>query len=236
MSSTLQKREFDAMVTPRKPGAVLGRPRKQIVPKVKRPSRGQPPKPLTAWPNRYEYAFAEGLMKYQAETKGISRDQTAVGVAKLFVSEICPTPANIMAALRGDGFYIRPRSGCDRNGNKNSKEWRDKDVWHVYAADLLRAIRKINEHPFSADAIWLDVMSALWRMAFSGASETKYFQWAKSLARHAGELQYWRRQIKPVMMLSARLGGQPLNIPQAILWGALRIEGPRAPEALPLSN
>jgi hypothetical protein len=214
-------------------GRPAGRPRKQIVPKVKRPKRGQPRKPLTAWPNRYEYAFAEGLMKYQAETKGISRAQTAVGVAKLFVSEIDPTPANIMAALRGDSFYIRPRPGCNREGNPNSIEWRDKDVWNKWANDILRAICAINEHPFSADAIWLDVMSALWRMAFAGGSETKYFQWAKSLARYAGELQYWRRQIKPVMMLSARLGGQSLNIAQAILAGSLRIEGPRAAEAIP---
>jgi hypothetical protein len=236
MSSNLQRLGGDAVVTKRKPGAVIGRPRKQIVPKVKRPSRGQPRKALTAWPNLYEYAFAEGLMKYQAETKGISRAQTAVVVAKLFVSEIVPTTANIMAALRGDDFYIRPRPGCDREGNKNSKEWRDKDVWNKWASDILRAICAINEQPISDDAIWLDTMSALWRMAFSGASETKYFRWAKSVARYAGELQYWRRRIKPVMMLSARLEGQPLNIAQAILAGSLRIEGPRAGEAIPAPN
>ena len=177
-------------------------------------------------------------MKYQAETKGISRAQTAVCVAKLFVSEIDPAPANIMAALRGDGFYIKIRSDCDRKVNSNSAEWRDKDVWNKWASDILRAISAINEHPFSTDAIWLDVMSALWRMAFAGGSETKYFQWAKSLARYAGELQYWRRQIKPVMMLSARLGlgGQSLNIAQAILAGSLRIEGPRSAEAIPSPN
>jgi hypothetical protein len=129
MSSNLQGLGGDAVVT-KKTGRPPGRPRKQIVPKVKRPSRGQPRKPLTAWPNRYEYAFAEGLMKYQKLTKGISRAQTAVVVAKLFVSEIDPTSANIMAALRGDNFYIRPRSDCDRKGNKYSKEWRDKDVWN----------------------------------------------------------------------------------------------------------
>ncbi len=176
-------------------------------------------------------------MKYKKETQGISRNQTAVGVAMLFVSEIAPTTSNIMAALRGDGFYIKIRSGCDRNVNSDSAEWRDKDVWHSYAAEMMRAIRTINEQPFSADSLWLDAMSALWRMAFTGASETKYFQWAKSLARHAGELKYWRRQIKPVMLLSgARLsqgGHLGLNIAQEILAGSLRIEGPKAAEALP---
>jgi hypothetical protein len=92
-------------------------------------------------------------MKYQAETQGISRNRSAVVVATLFVSEIEPSPANIMAALRGDGFYIRPRPGCDRKGNPNSIEWRDKDVWHLYAADMMRTIRAINEHPFSADGL-----------------------------------------------------------------------------------
>jgi hypothetical protein len=220
-------------------GRPPGRPRKQIVPKVKRPSRGQPRKPLTAWPNRYEYAFAEGFMKYQAETQGISRNRSAVAVAMLFVSEIEPAPANIMAALRGEGFNIKIRSDCDRKLNRYSEEWRDKNIWHSYAAEMMRAIRAINEQPFSTDAIWLDAMSALWRMAFTGASETKYFQWAESLARYAGELKYWRRQIKPVMLLSARLlqeGHQNLNVAQWILAGSLRIESQRAVEALPTST
>jgi hypothetical protein len=94
-------------------GRLPGRPKKQSAPKAKRPSRGQPRKPLTAWPNRYKYAFAEGFMKYQAETQGISRNRSTVAAAMLFVSEIELTPAYI-AALRGDSFKIRPRTDCYR--------------------------------------------------------------------------------------------------------------------------
>jgi hypothetical protein len=92
-------------------------------------------------------------MKYQAETQGISRNQTAVAVAMLLVSEIAPTPANIIAALQGDGFYIKIRSDCDRKLNRYSEEWRDKDIWHSYAAEMMRTIRAINEQPFSGDAV-----------------------------------------------------------------------------------
>ena len=140
-----------------------------------------------------------------------------------------------MAALRGDGFYIRPRSGCDRNGNKNSKEWRDKDVWHLYAADLLRAIRKINKHPFSEDAIWLDVMSALWRMAFSGASETKISMGQEPSApcRRAAILEAPNQARDDA---ERKAGGSALKYSASDLWGALRIEGPSTPEALPSPN
>ena len=139
-------------------GRLPGRPKKQTAPKVKRPSRGQPRKPLTAWPNRYEYDFAEGFMKYQAEIQGISRDRSAVAATMLFFGEIELTPANTAAAMRGDSFAVRTRPGCYREG-ATSGEWRDKDAWHLHAADVMRA----------------------------------------------GELKYWRRQIKPVMLLCAGL-------------------------------
>jgi hypothetical protein len=209
-----------------------GRPRKEgaIVTEKRAPGRPNQ-KPLTAWPNRYEYAFAEGFMQWQAETQGISRNQSALAVAQLYFGVPDPTPANIVAALRGEGFFVNLREGCERKGNPNSVEWRDRDAWHLYAADMLRELRAINDRP--RDLGWNDRMAALWRMALTGGGERKHFQEAERRARNLGELKYWRQRIKPVMVLTAAMsadGQQGIDLVPAMLTGVLRIEGAELPE------
>jgi len=57
-------RGCDAMVTKRKPGAVIERPKKATVPKLPNGTTGRPAKPIETDPKRYLYVEIQALISY----------------------------------------------------------------------------------------------------------------------------------------------------------------------------
>jgi hypothetical protein len=193
-------------------GRKPGRPKKQIVPKVKRP-RGRPMQFLSEDPDRYFLAFVQAHIEIGrlsgksdnavAETfVGLRYGKLVTTVVEGSDGKLIPPEDNLRAFAEGRKFrvYADPNLGeiPNRGDLKYGEKWRDKNVFRPHAFDLLGKLRSVrNSHPSHPNRRWLAAMVKAWIMCLQGYEED--IDLARQLAILVSEGKYFANVMVPMM-------------------------------------
>jgi hypothetical protein len=139
------------MTTKRKPGAVIGRPKKTKAPKH---GKGRPAKALASVPNRYILAFTQALIDHHHRmATGISKNKVMEAIVAIRYGRPEGTEENLDAMARGEPFKVwaDPRRGHIRHGGDIDLEtmtaggkWRDKNIFRPVTDNMGKRIRRLS--------------------------------------------------------------------------------------------
>jgi hypothetical protein len=201
------------VATKRKPGAVIGRPKK---PGAAKRGKGRPAKRLAEDPERYLKALVQAFMHRRdlgLAPAAATDNKIAEGLVTLRYGRPSETEENIAAMMRGERceFWADPRQGHIRwAGDINSvsettgKKWRDKNIFRAPTDNLSRDLRRIRTAPVADPCRrWLAAMTILWLICFNGEIASRLF--AAQLAELIGEGEYFRNRMMPVLARCAAM-------------------------------
>jgi hypothetical protein len=229
------------MVTKRKPGAVLGRPRKAAVPKLPSGTTGRPAKPTETDPNRYLYVEIQSLISYHEATgTGVSDNRVAetviaghygtpVTTETIIGSDGKPLPPedNIKAMAEGRPFrvYALPKRGGILNKGEvcfDAIGWRNKNIFRPAADDVLHKLRALR----AERNLWLMTMDALVNTCWRGTSEDPaVIERCRQMADSIGERRIFEKKLLPQLRSSAKLrkaGAPGVQMVPGFLSGSFR--------------
>jgi len=231
------------MVTKRKPGAVIGRPRKAEVPKLPSGTTGRPAKPIETDPDRYLYVEIQSLISYHeaaatgktankvAETVIAGHYGTPVTTETIIGSDGKPLPRedNIKAMAEGRPYLVYAPERVGLLKNKKTRhydaKWRNKNIFRAPVDDMLHKLRALR----AERNLWLMTMDALMNICWSGASEDPaVVECCRQMADSIGERRIFEKKLLPQLRSSAKLrkaGAPGVQLVPGFLSSSLRAKG-----------
>ena len=196
-------------------GRDVRRPRKAAVPKLPSGIKGRPKKPIETDPDRYLYVEIQSLISYHvASGTGVSANRVAETVLGYYYGTLVttepvngpdrkplPREDNIKAMAEGRPFriYALPKRGgllLKGGVGYGATEWRNENIFHSKADDMLRKLRALRANLNQ----WLMIMDDLVNICWSRTSEDPaVVERCRKMADSIGERRKFEKKMLPLL-------------------------------------